>query len=114
MRDTLRPELINQSGVVDICIERPHIDALKGPGHGVDIDNQNQNARHNDSYIMATQYGIKTFSLDPAKVINRSQSLQERTKRFNNDSVIYKGITVCLRLLYRFSRVVVSSTFCHL
>ena len=82
VRETLHPDFISRCGVVDICVERASIDKQS--------DNT-QTGRHNDSYILATQFGIKTFSLDPSKGINRSQSLQEKTKRYKNDSVIYKG-----------------------
>ena len=83
VRETLHPDVIRRSGVVAISIERPDPDG--------GLQNESDKKRHNDSYIMATQYGIKTFSLDPAKTINRSQSLQERTKKYSNDSVVYKG-----------------------
>ena len=86
VREVFHPDVIQRAGVVRIQVLRPE----ERPESENPSQIPNQSNRHNDSYILATQYGIKTFSLEPNR-INRSHSLQEKSNRFFGDSVIYKG-----------------------
>ena len=113
VRQTLSPDIVKQKGAVELKIGRSNPksnshnaskssktdlplvgDTLlpsKAPAP-IPIKKEPTQPRHNDSYIMATQFGIKKIPIDPK--INRSQSLkalQYINGQTTEDSVIYKG-----------------------
>ena len=113
VRQTLSPDIVKQKGSVELKIGRsnptnsqnaskssktdqklPLVGDLlpsKAPAP-IPTKKEPTQPRHNDSYIMATQFGIKKIPIDPK--INRSQSLkalQYINGQSTEDSVIYKG-----------------------
>ena len=115
VRQTLSPDIVKQKGSVELKIGRSNPtktnsqnaskssktdqklplvgDTLLPSKAPAPIPKkESTQPRHNDSYIMATQFGIKKIPIDPK--INRSQSLkalQYINGQSTEDSVIYKG-----------------------
>ena len=113
VRQTLSPDIVKQKGAVELKIGRSNPksnsqnaskssktdqklplvgDLLPSKAPAPIPKKESTQPRHNDSYIMATQFGIKKIPIDPK--INRSQSLkalQYINGQSTEDSVIYKG-----------------------
>ena len=114
VRQTLSPDIVKQKGSVELKIGRSNPtqtnsqnaskssktdqklplvgDLLPSKAPAPIPKKESTQPRHNDSYIMATQFGIKKIPIDPK--INRSQSLkalQYINGQSTEDSVIYKG-----------------------